>query len=210
MNSPSESSANPERVAIFGGAFDPFHNGHSVAIRHLLGTEGVDHVIVVPSGNRPDKQGVSSASDRLAMARLGVAQTCPQDSRVTVSDLQVTGAVGYATIDLLLHFAKNLCGDIVIVIGQELVPELPRWVRAEELKDKATFLVLQRPGSKAISPPEGWKCVLSKPFANGGLFVSSTELRTRLKAGERCEELLSEPVYRYCTQNRLYSALNTR
>jgi nicotinate-nucleotide adenylyltransferase len=206
MNHSHSHPKRSERVAIFGGAFDPFHKGHSAAIAHVLEVEKMDRVIVVPSGNRPDKQGVSAAADRLAMAQLGVSESFAGDVRVEVSDLQVSEKVGYATIDLLRFFEGVSGTQVFFVVGQELLPDLPLWVNAQELKARATFLVLQRPGTSPVTSPAGWRCILSKPFHDGGVFASSTQLRLRLSRGERCEDILSEGVYQYCIQKKLYGA----
>lgn len=198
-------------VALFGGAFDPFHMGHSAAIRHLLEEENVDSVVVIPSGDRPDKPSVSPAADRLMMTRIGVAASFPNDKRVEVSDLQVTGKVGYATIDMVLYYQQNPLLEPVIVIGRELLADLPGWVRAKELRERAQFLVLERPGSSAHTPQPllaGWRYVVSKPFTGGGIRISSTELRKRLARGERCEEVLCQDVYDYCKTRQLYGSGN--
>ena len=65
-------SAVRKRVAVFGGAFDPFHNGHVAAVRLLLSDLSISRVLIVPSGERPDKQGGSKATERLEMTKLGV------------------------------------------------------------------------------------------------------------------------------------------
>lgn len=198
------------KVAIFGGAFDPFHKGHSAAIRHLLETDKVDRVVVIPSGDRPDKPGVSPATERLAMTRIGVQASFSDDSRIEVSDLQVSGQVGYATIDLVMYYTQDPSIEPLIVIGQELLADLPRWVKAEELRDRATFLVLQRPGTAVDSIPKGWNCIVSQPFNGAGVFISSTELRERLGRGERCGDVLSQEVYDFCVRRQLYGSHKTR
>jgi nicotinate-nucleotide adenylyltransferase len=198
------------RVALFGGAFDPFHRGHSAAIQHLLEKDSVDRVVVIPSGDRPDKPGVLPAAERLAMTRIGVAASFANDTRIEVSDLQVTGKIGYATIDLVTHYAQDPSIEPLVVIGQELLPDLPGWVRSEQLRERATFLVLQRPGTKAACPLPGWHCVISQPFDGSGVFISSTELRERLSRGERCEEVLSQEVYEYCRTRQLYGVIKNR
>ena len=59
-------------MALYGGAFDPFHNGHLATISLLLSSGLVDEVVVVPCGDRPEKPGTSPAVHRLAMAKLAV------------------------------------------------------------------------------------------------------------------------------------------
>jgi nicotinate-nucleotide adenylyltransferase len=197
-----------ERVAIFGGAFDPFHFGHLSAIRHLLASHHVDRVLVVPSGDRPDKMHLSGATDRYEMARRGVAARFGSDPRVTVSDLQVSGRVGYGTIDLVKHFQHDPSRRALIVIGQELLGDLDRWKEAESLKQRATFLVMQRPGTEKPHVPPGWNVHVLEPFPDGGIDVSSTELREKIRRGESVERLIPSEVLAYCKERRLYSLID--
>ena len=194
-----------QRVALFGGAFDPFHNGHVSAIRHLLKSSHIDTVLVVPSGDRPDKTGVSSASDRYEMARRGVAAIFAGDPRVEVSDIQARGEVGYGTIDLVSHFERDPSKRVFVVIGQELLGDLERWKDAEKLKHKASFLVMQRPGASKVQLPPGWSVVVLEPFGDDGVEVSSTELREKIRSGSTVETLMPKEVLSYCTEKRLYS-----
>ena len=61
------------RVAVLGGSFDPFHQGHRALSEAAL--KVVDRLLVVPAGQAPHKQGAREATafhHRVAMARLGV------------------------------------------------------------------------------------------------------------------------------------------
>jgi nicotinate-nucleotide adenylyltransferase len=194
-------------IALFGGAFDPFHNGHVAAITHLLRDSRITKVVVVPSGDRPDKKDVSAACHRVAMAQSGIAEVFGDNPRVIVSDLQAGGAVGYATIDLVMHFESETSTPVAVVIGQELVVDLPHWKDAEKLRHKAQFLVLQRPGMEGMVVLPGWKLEVASPFGSSGVVVSSTELRQRLAAGLTCSDLLPARVLHYCKKHKLYGAV---
>lgn len=198
----------PERVAIFGGAFDPFHFGHVSAIRHLLASPHIDTVLVVPSGDRPDKRHLSGAMDRYEMARRGVGALFESDPRVAVSDLQASGRVGYGTIDLVEYFQHDPSKNVVIVIGHELLGDLERWREAETLKKKATFLVMQRPGTEKPHVPTGWSVRVLEPFSDGGIEVSSTELREKIRKGESVDQLMPREVLAYCKERGLYSLID--
>lgn len=193
------------RIALFGGAFDPFHNGHAAAIKHVLRSGLVDTVLVLPSGDRPDKRGVSPAHNRYDMAVLGVGERFGDDARVVVSDLHSSGRVGYGTIDLLRYFEKQGGSRVFVVIGDELLKDLPIWKEADDLKKRATFLVMRRPGGGTSSPLSGWNVTFLDPFESGGVTISSTELRERLARGESCEGLMPTSVARYCREKGLYA-----
>lgn len=197
-------TSSPSCIALFGGAFDPFHNGHVAAITLLLSQPTISQVWVVPSGDRPDKTGMSPAIDRFEMTRRGVHAVFAGNPRVIVSDIQSRGSVGFATIDLIVYVQREQQTEVGVVIGHELIKDLPKWHRAEELRQAARFLVLNRPGVAIDEPPPGWRIEFLPPFGVDGVQISSTELRQRLAAGELCEGLLPEVVRSYCTEKRLY------
>ncbi len=187
-----------KRVAIYGGAFDPPHNGHLATIALLLNSGRVDEVLVVPSGQRPDKSGVSAAETRLAMTRRAVEESFSHDTRVVVSDLHVTGVAGYATIDLVDYLARE-SGDsceYVVVIGDELLKDLPQWKEYERLRAEARFLVVRRPGEVAPNLPEGWRMEVLDAPDGVGVYVSSTVLRKLLQAGKSCAGLMPASIER--------------
>lgn len=192
------------RLAIYGGAFDPFHNGHLVTIAQLLASGQVDSVVVVPSGDRPDKRILVSASDRLAMTRLAIEEAFPNDPRVSVSDLHATGAVGYGTIDLVDHFLKQTDTAPCVVIGQELLKDLPAWKEIDRLRGVTSFLVIRRPGTVApVLPNDISAAWLSSPY-EAGVLVSSTTIRAMLAQGLSCSGLLPPSVVGFCRSKGLY------
>lgn len=193
------------RVALFGGAFDPLHNGHLATISLLLSSGVVDEVVVVPCGDRPDKPKTSPAGHRLAMAQLGVDSQFAADPRVKISEVQITGEAGYATVDLLAYFKKaRPDAELLVVIGAELVPDVPTWREPETLKKIAHLLVVRRPGVPEPSVPSGWRVTtLLQPYS-AEVEISSTELRRRMVAGESLLGVVPGAVREYCDQNGLY------
>ena len=159
----------------------------------------------MPSGDRPDKKDVSPARYRLALATRGVGECFPANPRVEVSDLHASGKVGYGTVDLVLYYQSDPGVRAVFVIGQELVRDLPLWKDADMLRQKAEFLVLQRPGVEPVQMLEGWKMTLAEPFTNGGVPISSTAIRERLARGERASEFVPQSVVDYCLEKNLYT-----
>ena len=196
--------AKTNRLAIYGGAFDPIHNGHLVTIAQLLASGQVDSVVVVPSGDRPDKNITVCAADRLAMTQLAIEEAFPNDLRVSVSDIHATGKVGYGTIDLVEHFLKQADTSPWVVIGQELLGDLAAWKEISRLKSLTSFLVIRRPGTVSPELPQdvtaSW---LSAPY-EGGVLVSSTAIRAMLAQGLSCSGLLPPSVIAFCRSHGLY------
>lgn len=192
------------RVALYGGAFNPIHNGHLATVALLLADGQVDSVVVLPSGDRPDKKASVRAADRVLMAERAIAEAFPNDARVTVSDLQATGQVGYGTIDLVDHFLQQPNTETYVVIGHELLPDLTSWKESARLCSIAQFLVVHRPGSSLGGLPKGVRAsVIHAPY-QAGVLVSSSTIRELLIQGLSCAGLLPPSVLAFCKERGLY------
>ncbi len=193
-------------TALYGGAFDPFHNGHLATIALLLNSGSVHEVVVIPSGDRPDKASSASGAHRLAMTRIAVEESFGGDPRVLVSDLHVAGKVGYGTIDLVDHYCREESGQVVVIVGQELLRDLPQWKESARLRSTAKLLVIRRPGVASEAMPEGWDITVLSPSYEDGVVVSSSSLRALLRKGSLCAGLMPPSVIRYCAQHGLYAS----
>lgn len=195
--------------AIYGGAFDPFHNGHLATVALLLNSALVDEVVVVPSGDRPDKESRACGMERLTMTRLAIEESFTHDRRVSVSDAHVAGRVGYGTIDLLDYYHRDGANNLLVVLGQELLTDLPHWKESGRLRATARFLVIQRPGvSPTMRTPAGWNITTLVPLYEDRVLVSSSSVRALLQQGLSCVGLVPACVLRYCLEHEVYKTKN--
>lgn len=194
-----------KKIAIYGGAFDPIHNGHLAVIAQLLASGQVDSVIVVPSGDRPDKMVRVSAADRLSMAQLAVKEAFAGDPRVEVSDLHASGRVGYGTIDLVDHFLKVQGAEPYVVVGRELLADLPQWKESARLCANARFIVIDRPEVSPGPVPHGVQASELRAPYQAGVLVSSTLIRLLLSQGLSCAGLVPQCVLAFCKAKGLYA-----
>lgn len=204
----SNGQGKTSRLAIYGGAFDPIHNGHLVTIGHLLASGQVDQVVIVPSGDRPDKKANVSAADRLFMTRHVIAEAFPGDPRISVSDIHALGTVGYGTIDLVDYFKRTPGIEPYVVIGRELLADLPQWKESARLRSTAQFLVIERPGTSSGPLPVGIRATVLQTSYEAGINVSSTTIRGLLSQGLSCAGLLPQSVIAICRARGFYGAKN--
>ena len=63
------------RIGVFGGTFDPIHNGHLVVAEECRERLNIDRVLFVPARLPPHKQArtLTSPHHRMAMVRLAIA-----------------------------------------------------------------------------------------------------------------------------------------
>jgi len=200
-------------IALFGGSFNPIHNGHLSIARAVATRVGVESVVLLPSQSPPHKSAGSlvDARHRLAMIRLA-AQDDPLFS-VHKWDLNRAGPT--YTIETVDHFRRELGEqtEICWIIGADSLAELHLWHRVAELVDRCRFLTAARPGSEAIdwgplasllSPDQLNKLksgVLETPMVD----ISATEIRRRAASGASLEGLVPPDVAAYIADHGLYA-----
>ena len=199
------------RIGVFGSAFDPPHNAHVALVQAALTQLALDAVFVFPTGHAWHKaRTLSSAADRLAMARLAFAQ----NPAVTVDAREMQRPGPTYTIDTLTELqAEWPLAQLFLILGGDQAAALPDWHRWQELPQAAIISIASRDQStleSAISPP-------SSPFSGipSGRFralhmpsmsLSATEVRRRVAAGLGIDHLVPAGVARYIDQHHLYLA----
>ncbi|MFO7607740.1 MAG: nicotinate (nicotinamide) nucleotide adenylyltransferase [Candidatus Krumholzibacteriia bacterium] len=167
--------------ALFGGSFDPVHNGHVAVVDHLLRTGLADHVHVVPARRSPHKgQDAADPAVRLELARLAFAGR----PGVTVDDRETRRPGPSYTVDTVRELADEHPGDRWrLVIGADNLAGLGTWHEAEALLRLVEVVVMPRDGARPQLPldiaPE--RVLLVDDFDEP---VSSTAIRAMLAAGK--------------------------
>jgi nicotinate-nucleotide adenylyltransferase len=186
------------KIALFGGSFDPPHLAHQLACLLLLEGEGFEQVWLLPTCRHAFGKPLSPFEHRAAMCALTAR---PFGGRVVVCEVErdLVGAVPNRTFDTLTRLeAQAPEAEFAIVVGSDLLPELPHWWRYDELRSRAVFLVLPRPGH-----PVGADAPRAAAFDLPDL--SSTELRRRAVAGESLRGLVPGSVADYIAAHGLYA-----
>lgn len=187
----------------FGGSFDPIHHGHLFAAEEAVRATGSASILFVPTGRNPLKESgaVVSPRDRLAM----VERAIHGNDRFRVSEFELRNPGASYTLETIERLVES--GELVerpgLVIGDDLLPELPRWHRVEELLKRVRLVVITRHGSENLHPPR--EAAADAIFVtNVEVPVSSRGVRARLREGLSVRYLVPEAVYEYIRDNRLY------
>lgn len=201
-----------ERIAVYGGTFDPIHRGHVEALDSVYDRMGWSRVILMPARTQPFKVGnrTSSPFDRHAMAVLATHD----DDRFEVSKIELEReGVSYTvdTLELLGSTHRGAC--LEWVIGDDNLEMLPKWRALDRILELANFVVLARSGSRALDPTLAARVVAAegRPGAGAIVFadnprieVSATDIRRRVAAGEHFEDFVDRRVAEYISRNGLY------
>jgi nicotinate-nucleotide adenylyltransferase len=122
------------RTVIFGGTFDPPHQGHVSVISFLLGP--FDQVVIAPTAQNPYKERqVASLEDRIKMIRLVLKYEklliakSPKEVGVFVSDFSYQ-----RTWEFVEHWEKKLMGrKPVWAVGPDVAKQVTSWERWKEM-----------------------------------------------------------------------------
>ena len=176
------------RIALIGGSFNPPHVGHQMLWLYVRETARADRVLVAPADHHSFGKALVSFEDRMEMTRLAAAPI----AGIEVSDLERTaGGTGRMLLTVRALRAAEPGAEVVLVVGADLVGELPKWYRWDELEAEVELLVVGRQGAGGQHPVE-ISC------------VSSTEVRERLARGQDVSALVSARVLAFIAQRGLY------
>ncbi len=197
------------RLGIFGGTFDPPHNGHLQLAQYVLKQKSFEKLIFVPAYKVSYADKISSASfkDRFRMIQLAITDF----DKFEVSDVEsVRGGESY-TIETLQHFRKRYNTekeDLFLIIGADSLLRFSEWKSPDAILNESSVCVLRRPG---INDDR-----LSKRFSkkvelldNELTSVSSSDIRERIQNGRDVGDLLDTKVLDYISVRKLYTKLTS-
>ena len=195
------------RIGVFGGTFDPVHNGHLHIARGLRDSLHLDQVIWVPAGRPPHKTGqiVSSDSDRLAMLKLALAES--ESDKISTIELDRFGP-SYTADTLESLNAQLEPVNLVFLMGEDSLRDLPTWHAPSRILRAARLAVAGRPGIETDldSIVEALPAISGRidVVPIGELAISSSDIRQRVAADETISGLLPPAVERYIADHHLY------
>ena len=199
---PPHQPASPVRIGVFGGTFDPPHNGHLLLAADARDALDLDRLIFIPAGAQPFKlesPPIASGQDRLEMVRLAIAD----DAHYTVDDAEINRKGLSYTVDTLEHLAGRHRGaKLFLLLGADALAGFPKWRDPALIRSLATLAVMARSdgaGSKSSSVVDGAVTVSTRRVD-----VSSTEVRARLRAGKSIKGFVPEGVERFIEARGLY------
>jgi nicotinate-nucleotide adenylyltransferase len=135
-----------KRIAIYGGTFDPVHQGHIEIARRVTQLFEIDEFLLVPARVAPHKvdRPVSSAFHRYAMLALATSD----ESRISVSTVELDSGGPQYTVDTLARFRSCYEGpiDLAFVMGADSWSEITTWREWQRLITLANLIVVTRPG----------------------------------------------------------------
>ena len=202
------------RIGLFGGTFDPIHNGHLHIARSFADELDLESVILLPAGDPYHKTTPRTAAHhRLAMAEIA-AQA---DSRLAVSDCDIVRQGATYTHDTVQIFRQHFpAAELWLLIGMDSLLQLHTWHRWQNLVRQCRIAAAPRPGSSLAQAPAPLQNWLAEALPQGRLHIlqaeplpiSSSQIRQQL-AAEHTSPDLPPAVLGYIRQHQLYCHIST-
>jgi len=219
------------RAGVFGGTFNPIHNGHLMVVERAIQRFFLDRLYIVPCRVPPHKfpAFLAPAAERLRMIQLAL----PADTRYRLSDAEIQRNGPSYTIDTVNHFKTRIIPDatLFLIMGMDAFLEIHTWKSYRRLLDAAQPVVVSRrveggmPTSAEVSRMDGY---IRRRFSGDYDFVeetfcwqragdnyihllptqpidiSSSQIRRRIRAGKEITSLVPPKVNAYIEQKELY------
>ena len=155
------------RIAVFGGSFDPFHQGHQKIIDEALNDLDIEKLFLVPTYLNPFKQSYTDSPQN----RLITLQNKKFDSKVEILDYEILQNRATPTIETINFISHQYePKKIYLIIGADNLASLNKWKNYDQLKEKVEFVVASRDD---IVIPNNYKTLNVKES------ISSTQLRSK-------------------------------
>lgn len=201
------------KTAIFGGSFNPIHNGHLNIANAYCTALGLDRVFFVPACDPPLKNNTNleSSDNRMAMVKLAL-----KDKELFFSsDVEIVrGGTSY-TVDTVRYFKNKFPKDeLFLIVGSDQFLQFDKWKNYKEISNLAVICTASRDGivGREDFLDYAKKIGISNVFIidekEYDVFeVSSTQIRNELKNGKTVAGLLDNSVAEFIKSKGLYSEI---
>ena len=198
------------RLGLFGGSFDPIHNGHLHIARAFADELGLDNVIFLPAGEPYHKHTPRTpAAQRLAMVEAAIAD----DSRFAASDVDMVREGATYSVDTVQIFRQHFANaELWWLMGMDSLLQLHTWKNWRTFARLTHIAVAAREGQLLDHAPRELRDWLGEALQQGSLKilsaplwdVSSSAIRQRVAAGESVGDEVPAAVGRLIEEWGLY------
>lgn len=197
-----------KKIGVFGGSFNPIHNGHIHLAKVVKDELCLDKVIFVPSNNPPHKDDdeFESNEDRLEMCRLAIADS----DGFEVNDFELQREDVSYTVYTIRHFKEAYPDDkLYLLLGSDMLLSFDTWFRFDDILKNTALAVVSRKKDDMKRLYE--KAEVLSAFGEINVLnarpveLSSTEIRKKIRNNEEYSCYLDKKVVKYIRLNNLYS-----
>ena len=202
-----------KKILLFGGTFNPIHNGHLIVARHIAEMLKFNKVAMIPNGDPPHKKGVIDRMHRYKMLKQALLVGGNDDTLFDLCRHEMDKFEPSYTIDTVRYF-KRMLGDAIDkpywLIGPDNLYDIDNWHDPDALAEECSFVV----GISTMTDPrcyaktEETDRIMSKYDIQTVIIphidIRSTEIRNRIARGLPVRHYVPDAVEEYIRENGLY------
>lgn len=190
-----------KRIGLFGGSFDPVHNGHIEAVNSFLNSGLIHKVWILLTPDPPHKtdQKKTDFEHRYNMLKLAFQKS----DNTKISDIEKDLPKPSYTLQTIHHLKKKYPRyTFFLCLGEDSLQSFHKWHKYEEIIEECTLMVVDRPGADHSGVDSE---ILEKTIFvdHKPMNISSTEIRQTTNSSELVN--LPDEVQNYILKNNLYN-----
>ena len=209
----------PRIIGVFGGTFDPVHNGHVLTIAELLEKLPFEKILVIPNLQPPHRESSQvSYKHRYEMASMAfkdVPKTIV-DNRESLRD-----GPSYAIETVKEIMSEEEGVRVVMIVGSDSFVDIHSWYKWQDLSTLVDFVIMKRPDTPLSKNKKAQNLVSSEWFKKDlfedgqlnifeievtPLKISSSSIRENIAKGKKIDHLVNTLVEEYIKEHGLYGA----
>ena len=198
------------RLGIFGGTFDPVHNGHLLLAEQCREQCRLDQVWFIPAGVPPHKLARTIASGKARAEMLELAVAGHESLRVDRRELQRDDTC-YTVETLAGLAAEDPTRELFFLMGADSLAEFPTWREPRRIVELAQLAVVNR-GGTPLPDLEPLRALLGEALLSrihvvtiAGVDISSSDIRRRIGEGKSIRYMVPRAVECYIETHVLYA-----
>ena len=195
------------KTGLFGGAFNPVHNGHICLAQNYLNALGLDRIIFIPTFIPPHKSAYEFApcEDRANMLKLALKGK----ERFEISDIEFKmkgTSYSFDTISRLKELYPE--DEFYLIVGSDQFLYFENWYKADDILKMATLCTAAREQEELKrlfdfkNENENLKNAIISDF--DVLEVSSSQIRDMVKNNKSIKDFVPNEVEEYIRNKGLY------
>ncbi len=198
-----------KNIVLFGGTFNPIHNGHILCAQKSVEFLKADRLIFIPTNIPPHKNiqsGFADSNHRINMCKLAIRGF----SKFEISDFEIKrNKISYTIFTLEYFKSKFFNEQLFLLIGEDMFASFDKWKDYKKIFSLANICVAYRNVESIYN-----KLSTLEEFRNQGakisfienpiINISSTQIRNKINNNEDVSGLIDDNVLKYIKQHGLY------
>ena len=195
------------KIGVYGGSFNPPHNGHLMLAKELSAKLKLDKLIIIPSNISPQKDNNGNIDP---VHRIEMCNLLFSDPIFTVSDCEIRRGGKSFTFDTLTYLKNEYEGaEFYLFMGSDMLLSFHTWYRYKDILSMCTLCAISREDEECTKAMRRYS---GEYLSEGNVLIfdvkpiqiSSSMIRANILNGVGCDGLLDGKIIEYIKENGLY------